>query len=839
MPVFALSLNGLWLFKGFSKCNGEELGAYKPDYSADGWQPAKVPGTIHTDLMANNLIPDPFKDSNERTVQWVPEHEWWYRKEFHLTPELIEKQVVELVFEGLDTFATVWLNGVKVGEANNMFTPWKYNIKDVVQAGKNLVVVRFKPIYKVASELEQQHKSMYHCLSAENCSSRPYIRKAQYSFGWDWVPTLATCGIWREAKLIAFDHAKIGYVAGLPVEVSGDKAKVKLVAQVSAAQPLRLAVIFSLAGFGNKIEHTINVNAIQGENFFDCIFEVAKPQLWWPKGYGEPNLYDLAVEVYLGSELLDRGSAKVGIRRVELLEEPDEEGVSFVFKVNGLPVFCKGANWVPADSFLPRVTSERYRNLLKSTVKMNANCIRVWGGGIYEDKVFYELCDELGIMVWQDFMYVCAGYPEEEWFLQEAKREAEEAVLRLRGHPCIIVWCGNNENQWLHNVLWKSRDKVERLFGLKIYEDVLPEVCKRLDLTRPYRPSTPFGGVDFSGKHEGDRHNWEVWGKGLDYTAYLDDTGRFLSEFGWQAPASLEILQTYIDKDGLNTESEAFLAHEKQTGGLNLMRRLLALHYPVPEDLRRFVLYCQLNQADALKAAIVHWRSRMFKTSGCLIWQLNDCWPAISWSLLDYGLTPKAAYFSVKKAFQPIIAPLIIKQGKAYVYVVNETSNAVEATLNLQVIDFQGRTYYSKQVQMVTPAYTSKLVMENALDTLPNDDEFVFLVTLESNGKVLYEEIKTVKEPKELKLPNPPIKISAKKACSRIFLVQLVSNVYAKAVCLNLNGLRGEFDDNFFDLLPNRPMTIRCILQEDATLLDFEKALSFAAYPYENEVLGY
>ncbi len=746
-------MNGQWFFKGFPKFEGEDRGAYNPNYGSDGWYPANVPGTIHTDLIANNMIPDPFINANEKAVQWVPEYEWWYRREIELSPEVVSQQVVELVFEGLDSIATVWMNGVKVGEANNMFTPWKYNIKGVAKVGKNSVVVRFKPIYEVASELEHQHREKYSCLSAENCTSRPYIRKAQYSFGWDWAPTLPTCGIWREAKLVAFDHAKIGYVAGLPTEVSSGKAKVTLAAQVYVAQPLRLDVKFSLTGFEEKCERKISVNAVEGNNFFDATFEVVHPRLWWPRGYGNPSLYDLMVEVFLGSERLDYALGKVGIRKVELLEEPDEEGISFIFKINGLPVFCKGANWVPADSFLPRVSPERYRALLESTIEMNANTIRVWGGGVYEPEVFYQLCDELGIMVWQDFMYVCAGYPEDDWFLQEAKREAEEAVLRLRGHPCILIWCGNNENQWLHHTIWKSRDKVECLFGLKIYEEVLPEVCRRLDSSRPYRPTTPHGGEDFSGKHEGDRHNWDVWSKGLDYPAYLEDTGRFLSEFGWQAPASHEVLQDYLDSGSLSLKSENFLAHEKQTGGLELMRRLLAIHYPVPDDFRLFVLYAQLNQADALSAAVVHWRSRMFKTSGCLIWQLNDCWPAVSWSLMDYGLNPKAAYFSIKRAFQPIIAPLIIKQGKACIYIVNETPNDTEATLTLRLLDFTGSILYSSTSRTQTSAFTSELALENTLDSMPVLANSFFLVSLESNGKVIYEETKTVNPPKELKLP--------------------------------------------------------------------------------------
>ena len=830
--IFELSLNGSWNFKGFGEKSGEELGAHLTDYSADGWLPASVPGTVHLDLMANNVIPDPFKDLNEKKVQWVSDTEWWYRKEVDFSLDVLQRQVVELVFEGLDTFATVWVNGIKVGEANNMFTPWRFNIKNAIREGRNLIAVRFKPIYKAAYELEQRHKDKYACLSAEYCSARPYVRKAQYSFGWDWGPTLPTAGIWRKTKIVAYDTAMLGYFSGLPLEVSKDKAIVRLTAQINVTRNSRLRAKFVLEGFGQKLEREVKADVVAGQNFVDCFFDVFEPKLWWPRGYGEACLYDASVELYCGNLELGRAVVKVGIRRIEVLQEPDEEGVSFVLMVNGLRIFCKGANWVPADSFLPRVTSEQYRRLLGLAAEANVNMLRVWAGGVYEADDFYDLCDALGILVWQDFMYVCAGYPEEEWFLTEAKQEAELALLRLRGHACIALWCGNNENQWLHHVIWKERDKVDHLHGLPIYEMVLSEVCKRLDPTRPYRPSTPYGGLDFNGKHEGHRHNWEVWSHGLDYTAYLDDTGRFLTEFGWQAAPTLELLASYLDKKDLNPRSEAFEAHEKQKGGLELLRGLLAVHYPVPEDLRLFVLYSQLNQADALKTAVTHWRSRMFKTSGCLIWQLNDCWPVVSWSLIDYGLNPKASYYFIKRAFRPIIAALIVKDGKVYCFVVNETSKFVGLGFKFEVLRFNGETIHAEKKLVQSAAYTSQLVLDAALDGFGLADDCVLAVTFESNGVTLCEDSRTVREPKELKLPKPQVTVNVKKVGVGKFEIALNSMVYAKAVYLTCSALHGNFDDNFFDLLPNKPKAVSCQLESDMSINDFEQALRFEAYPY-------
>jgi beta-mannosidase len=827
---FELSLNGSWKFKGFAECNGEELGAHKPEYDDGGWLPAKVPGTVHLDLLANNVIPDPFKGLNEKKVQWATENEWWYRREFDLPPDFLGKHAVELVFDGLDTFATVWVNSVKVGEADNMFTPWRFNISKSVKAGRNVIAVRFKPICKVALELEHKYGSKYGSLHAENFSARPYVRKAQYSFGWDLGPTLPTAGIWRSARVIAYDKAKLGYLAALPLQVSEDKAKIKTTAEVYAAEPCCVKAKFVVEGFGQRIEKQIIKQIAAGQRYLESEFEIAKPRLWWPRGYGAQNLYDVSVELYSDEVLCDKAGVKCGIRSVKLLQEPDDEGKSFIFRINGLPVFCKGANWIPADSFLPRVTADRYRKLLDLAAEANFNMLRVWGGGIYEDDAFYDLCDSLGIMVWQDFMYACSAYPEDDWFLKEAEREADEVVRRLRGHACIVVWCGNNEIQWQYQTLWKD---MPRLFGLPIFDKMLPSVLSRLDGTRPYQPSSPYNGEENNSEHEGTRHNWTIWNKRVDYLAYLEDKGRFLTEFGWQAPPTLSLLREYLDDADMNIYSPAFEAHEKQVDGLKILRTLLSLHYPVPEDLKRFTLYAQLNQGEALKTAVTHWRSRMFKTSGCIIWQLNDCWPVISWSLVDYGLNAKAAYFFVKRAFQPVIAPLIIKESKAYVYVVNETEGALESTLKFQVMTFNGEVLYSQQAKTVTPAYTSKLALENALDTLPLKENCIFVVTLEGKGTLLYEDDKTVQEPENLKLPTPQVKIETKKLDAAKFEIMLESNVYAKAVFLKLDGVKGEFSDNFFDLIPKRPKLIKCLLERDANLEEFEEALLLKVYPYE------
>lgn len=830
MANFELVLNGEWKLKGFENGKGIESGAQKLGCDDREWFLGNVPGTVHTDLIDSKVIPDPFKDLNEKKVEWVAQKEWWYRKEFNLSPDFVKKRAIELVFEGLDTFATIWINGVQIGEAHNMFTPWRFNVTKLLQEGINLVAVRFRPVCAVATELQAKFGVKYGSLHADNFSARPYVRKAAYSFGWDWGPTLPTAGIWKTVKIVAYEHAKLGSVAFMPVEVSTKKAKVEAVAQVYSLEDFDAKIDFVIEGFGQRIEKEVNTRLVGGQNFVEAEFVLAEPQLWWPKGYGEPNLYIATVQLFIGEDLLDKQSVKCGIRSAGLIQTPDEEGKRFVFKINDLSVFCKGACWIPSDSFLPRTTPERYQKLLNLAAEANFNMLRVWGGGVYEDEIFYELCDKLGLMVWQDFMFANAGYPEDEWFLTEVEREAEEIVHRLRGHACIVVWCGNNEIQWQYTTLWKD---MPRLYGLQIYDKLLPKILERLDGTRPYRQSTPFSDGIINSEHEGNRHNWIVWSQQADYHGYIEDDGRFLTEFGWQAPPSIKLLHEYLDPEDFELDSPAIVAHEKQDNGLRILNKMLTLHYPVPEDLEHFTLYAQLNQADALKTAVTHWRSRMFKTAGCLIWQLNDCWPVFSWSLIDYGLNPKPAYYTVKRACQPIIAPIIIENGKVKVYLVNETCNDLGLVLKFEVLMFNGGRLHEQLKHVTSSAYSSFLVLDAALDELPIQQGCILTSTVIGNGSVIFEDSRPLQEPKELKIPFAEIQLQAKKVTPLIFEVTLTSQVYAKAVKLDLGCLKGMFIDNFFDLLPNRPKTIRCMLETDVSLASFEEFLWWQSYPYQ------
>ncbi len=501
MSIIRIPLNGVWFFKKleFNEC----IDVSKLDLTAEDWLKAEVPGVVHLDLMRNGVIPDPFYRMNEFEVSWVEEKDWLYVKEFEVSDHIASKNCLELIFHGLDTYAEIWLNSVMLGETCNMFHPWIFKVDGLVKPGKNILVVRFKSPSKVLEMLESKYGKLW----AAFYTARVYGRKAQYSFRWDWDPRLPTVGIWRSVELLAYDEARLGYISALPLRISEEEALVEVEAEVYSTKPSYVRLIFKIEEENVKV--CVEGLAKEGLNIFRSELKVKKPKLWYPRGYGAQYLYTLnALLLNNANIILDSRKVRFGIRSIELQRTEDEEGECFIFKINGICVFCKGANWIPADSFLPRVDKEIYRKLLEATSKANMNMLRVWGGGVYEADDFYDLCDELGIMIWHDFMFACGEYSEEDFFIASIEREVEENVKRLRNHPSIVLWCGNNENEWGFKARWWVRD---RFYGEKIYHKVIPEIIKRLDPTRPYWPSSPYGGDDPDSPREGDRHSWDVW----------------------------------------------------------------------------------------------------------------------------------------------------------------------------------------------------------------------------------------------------------------------------------------------------------------------------------------
>ncbi|MFQ5706504.1 MAG: glycoside hydrolase family 2 protein [bacterium] len=800
-----LNLNGVWQLT--VDWRGPNLSLLpKALFAREEWLEATVPGTVHTDLLANSKLEDPFYADNECKAQWVAEVGWVYRREFQVPETFVASPAVDLVAQGLDTFATVFLNGTKVAETDNMFIAHRFNIKEHLAAGKNDIEIHFASPLARTRELEQKHGQ----LLVAHERSRVYARKAQYAFGWDWGPRLATSGIWRPIYLEAYQGTRISSVfVDSQLTTALDRATVRVRAELEKRTEATLDATLTLADQTQTVSNA--------EHSFETTFEIDQPRLWWPSGWGSAHLYELRIELSQQDRQVDSAVLKVGMRKVELCQEEDSSGKSFTFKINNQPLFCKGANWIPADSFLPRLTPETYRQLLEQAKAANMNMVRVWGGGIYEQEIFYELCDELGLLVWQDFMFACAAYPQFRAFQDNVTREVTEAVKRLRNHPCLVLWCGNNENE----INWRSQtqEPLEKMPGYALFHHQIPEICRKLDPDRPYWPSTPFGGEDPNGAEEGTRHQWNIWSGWQDFTSVSEDRSRFVTEFGFQGPANLSTLEKALPPEDRWPQSEMLEFHNKQVEGPERLNRFLSGHVKLPGTLPDFVYKGQVVQAEALKHCIEHWRMQKFHTSGSLIWQLNDCWPVISWSLIDSELQPKAAYYYVRRAFAPLLVSFLATKESIEVWAVHDTLKNLTAELRVLGLTFQGERFFQQELPVALEANTAtRLFSLERRQLFAVDWSAAYLkAELFLQGRLLAENRHFLKRFKHLKLARPQIQKSLTRLNDDEFLLTLATPVFAKCVAI-VSDVIAAVEDNCFDLDANIKRETRIRLSTPGSL---------------------
>jgi beta-mannosidase len=669
---------------------------------ADTWKSGTVPGCVQLDLLKLGEVPDPFVGMNEIHMHRLEEKDWVYRREFELRERDLARSQVDLVFEGIDTYADVYLNDWYLGRAEDMFMPYRYDVTDIVTPGKNVLEVRlFSPLTTI-KDLER--KSPLSLMS--NCeTARPYVRKAQYAYGWDWGPRIAQVGLWRPAYLELIRCARLLEPFFYAESATADSARVRVSATVESFRededeghvpPLQAAISMAIGGTV-QAEATVPVRDIAGEAAIDATLVIESPQLWWPNGIGAQPLYDITITLLSEGKRVDELAFRSGIRTVSILQEGDREGKTFIFQVNDTKVFAKGADWVPADSLLPRLTREDYFDYIRLAKEANMNMLRIWGGGIYEDPAFYDACDELGIMVWQDFMYACAQYPDElDWFQELARDEAVSVVTSLRNHPSIVLWCGNNENNWGFDEWWHNGQP--KYLGNYVYREILPEVCARHDPSRPYWVSSPYGGEHPNSPSEGDRHSWSVWSGWQDYSGYLADTGRFLSEFGFQAMPAWKTVLSYAAPEDRHVLSPVVLSHNKMTEGMERLTRFMVGRLGFPKDFQSFVYLSQLNQAEAIKTGVEHWRLRKFMTAGALYWQLNDCWPVASWACLDYYRRKKGLYYYTRRFFADLLPVLRMEEGEVVLYGVSDRLCEASGEARISAYHLDGRKLGEKTV---------------------------------------------------------------------------------------------------------------------------------------------
>jgi beta-mannosidase len=662
------------------------------------WLPAQVPGSVHGALLCAGRIPDPFHGMNEAQVAWVAERTWAWRLRFEVGDLAAHE---ELEFEGLDTYCRAWLNGTVLFDSDNMFVPRRVDVRALLKAGVNELVLRFDPPLARAREVEATFgkRQLWN-----GDSARLYARKAQYHFGWDWGPCLLTSGPWKAVRRHSWNVRIDDVQCRTRVGVDGARAAVDVRAQVLAAPPGAVIEFELLDPEGRRAGLLHAAPGATGASL-----EITDARLWWPRGHGAQPLYTLVTRVMQGATVVAQDRRRLGLRRVRLVQAPvgAEAGLSFCFEVNGREIFIGGANWIPDDSLLERITPERYRERVAQAASANMNMLRVWGGGVYEDDAFYDACDELGLLVWQDFMFACGMYPAHPAFLDSVAQEARAAVLRLRHRASLAIWCGNNEDYTVAESIgaYGPLAPVDRFDARAIYERLLPDICAELDPDRPYWPGSPYSpdpdGITLSSDATvGDRHSWEVWHQQmLPYQRYAEVQARFVSEFGMQSAPSLRLLESVLPPGERYPESRTVQWHNKAgSGAPDGMRRLavyLADNLRAGTTLADHVYDTQFVQAEAMRYAYQDFRRRWQTpgaraVGGALVWQLNDCWPATSWALIDSAGAVKPAWHAVRRALAPLAAALRLEPRQARACLMNATQ-ATRVILELRLYSLGGQ----------------------------------------------------------------------------------------------------------------------------------------------------
>lgn len=810
------------------------------------WYPATVPGVVHTDLIANKIIEDPFFRLNERGMQWIDKEDWIYQTSFTLTPEIMEKKNIELVFKGLDTYADVYLNEKKIVEANNMFREWKTSIKADLKPGENILKVYFHSPIKV--DIPKWDALPYHYEAGNDQSENGgvfnkkvsvFARKAGYHYGWDWGPRLVTSGIWRPVYVEAWDDARIEDVFIRQQKVDKNRASILGEIEIQSDRALENASVTLTDATSGKVMAERNVALQKGSNKISLPFVIKKPQLWWSNGLGEPHLYDFRATLTLNDELKDSLTRKTGLRSLKIINRPDKDGKTFYVELNGVPVFSKGANYIPQDNFLPRVTPAQYEKTILDAVNANMNMLRIWGGGIYENDLFYELCDRYGILVWQDFMFACSLYPAEGEFLENIRQEAIDNVKRLRNHACIALWCGNNEcNDAWFNWGWQKRYRAQNpAYEQKIWKQftdqyyvTLPEVVAAYAPESFYWPSSPFARKDGgSDDHNGDRHYWDVWHGKKPIETYNKERSRFFSEYGFQSFPEFESVKRYApEPEDWDIYSEVMMAHQR--GGMHanqLIETYLLNEYRKPKDFKAFLYMNHVLQGDAIKTAIEAHRRDMPYCMGTLFWQHNDCWPVASWASRDYYGRWKAQHYFTRKAYRDIlVSPIVDEKGLLKVQVVSDRHKTCNGTLEVRIMKLTGETVNSFKRKVKVEANSSRTLLEiapeKALKGMRKEEVFVHASLLTDNGKNSYTNNYFLVKQKEVDYPKATISREIN-SMEDGYELTLSSDNFARAVFIAIGDPNSSFSDNYFDILPGSSVKVK--VYTALPLATFEKQL--------------
>lgn len=766
-----------------------------------------VPSVIIADMYENGLIPHPYYSDVEPSLQWIPQREWDYTLTFDANEDIMGEDVIELVFEGLDTYADVWLNGKHLFYADNMFKQWTCDVEDVLKAKNNTIKVKFYPFDKVRDSLIETYPLRFP-------EKYAVMRKSAYQNGWDWAPRYMNMGIWQPVYLKAWTRSTINSASIITTAIQEDKADLCFETYIEADK--NHDVKLQLFQDGTKVFEN-NVQLEKGNNYFSFPFEVANPKLWYPNELGEQNMYTFNVKMLDAANIIEERDIKMGIRTIEMVEEPDSIGTAFYFKVNGMPLYMKGANYIPEDMITSWMSKEKTQKLLEQCVgDAHMNMLRVWGGGIYPPHYFFDICDSLGILVWQDFMFIGSTYPYTDAYLDDVREEATEQVIRLKNHPSLALWCGNNEISegyynwgWQKSMGWSDEEYKEMKEGYdKLFEVLLDDVVKTNDKSRPYWPSSPKNGWGRAvSLVEGDVHYWGVWWGELPYEMYREKVGRFNSEFGYQSYPSMSTL-AMIDEN-LDFDNPVIQAHQKHPRGEKLIKEHVVKYFGEPKDFEDYVYLSQLSQAYGMDVAITAQRSSCPRSMGSLYWQLNDAWPSISWASVDYYGNKKAFHYKLSEMYAPILLGMDdAENGMHKLWVCNDQQRDINGRIRILVEDMEGNQMFdfSEAIDLKANSCYRYPHDINIRVSKKRKNECYARIILMEGDTVLSERLHFFAYPKDLKLIETELKPKVTYADGK-YILEFNSKVFVKDVFVSTTE-KGEFSANFFDVLPNVTKTI-------------------------------
>jgi beta-mannosidase len=818
------ALEAKWEFRAISKTDRAEL---------QDWHPAQVPGVVQTDLLKDGLIPDPFYQDNDTKLQWIGLTDWEYRTTFEADAATLGHDHVDLVFEGLDTYADVYVNDKAVLHADNMFRRWRVPVKGILKSGpNNLRVVFHSPIESMIPKV----KALPYILPAistaintgneENIATSPYTRKAPYQYGWDWGPRYVTEGIWRPIRVETWDALRIENFHVQQETITKTDAAVNAEFNIEAGRgtPASLEVTYGpLAGTAFPAVRQ-SVQLVPGLNRISVPIHIANPKLWYPNGYGAQDRYQFSAVVRTGKDIAANAALKTGLRSIELRREVTKTGKSFAFIVNGIPVFAKGADVIPFDSFPNRVTPEIHRQILEAARDAHMNMVREWGGGYYESDDFYDICDELGILVWQEFMFGGDMVPGGTEFQNSVRQEAIDQVTRLRDHPSIVLWCGNNEIEtgWVHwgdrqifkeSVSPADREKVWTDYVV-LFHGILAQVVAQYGNPVPYWGSSPSANFENppDSQTDGDMHYWQVWHALAPIEMYTQQFPRFMSEYGFQSFPEMRTIRTFAKPEDMDIRSATMRDHQKNTGGNERILSYMLRWYPEPKDFASFVYLSQVLQAEAIKVGAEHLRRQMPNTMGSLYWQLNDCWPVASWASIDYYGRWKALQYYARRFYDDVIVSPFRHDGKVDVYVVSDKLQALNGTIHTRLLDFSGKVLSEKTQDVQIPAQSSAIYFtvdqkELLANADPTKSFLVFDLTV--GGQQVSRNLIFFDTMHNLDLPKPvKIETSLDKSNGG-YAVTLRSPALARSVFVSFGDLDVKTEDNYFDLLPGEAVTVK------------------------------